>query len=80
MSINNEKTQLQKVFCHKWYDVLSDDVEEIYIVTDGHGSMGFYDRVHVVFYKDLNEGGLIFPAHHCEQMKLLHVPQQTGEE
>lgn len=69
----NKRTQLERVFCQTWYTLLGAHIEEIYIVADGEGSMGFYDRVHVVMGAGADEGDLIFPAHHCEVMQLLHV-------
>ncbi len=41
---------------------------QIYLLTDGHGPMGWYDRVHVLFDDDRH---LVFPAHHCQEMEFM---------
>ena len=42
--------------------------KRIYIATDGNGSVGHYDRIHVIF-----EGGVhrVYPAHHAEGWEFL---------
>ncbi len=67
MTQTSAKIKLHKVFCHRWYTADYDGVVEIYLIADGKGPMGFYDRVHVI---NLDESHLIFPAHNCDKMEL----------
>ncbi len=69
-----EKIQLQKVFCHNWWELDDSGIDEIYIMQDGHGTGGMYDRVHIIRSGEW-EGNLIVPAHHCEIMEKLFVKE-----
>ena len=61
------KQQLNRVFSHQWWIVGNNGIAEIYMIADGKGPMGFYDRIHVIPESD---DPWVLPAHHCEQWEV----------
>lgn len=57
------KTQLTSVYDGMQYLASDPKIKEIYLAKDGHGPMGYYDRVHVVFHE---RDEIILPAHQCQ--------------
>lgn len=68
-----DKVQLNSVFTDKWEGLRSEwslgKWDEIYLMTDGNGFSGHYDRVHL---KTHDGDHVIIPAHHCKEMELIN--------
>jgi len=78
-----DKEQIVRVFNGNLYCVgatsgISQGCSEIYLVDDGHGISGYYDRIHILFEDGRH---LIVPAHHCQEFSLaIKGPNQDTDD
>ena len=70
----SKETKLERAFCQQWYHLKREEDDnmpracsDIYIIADGQGPSGYYDRIHIELVSGKE---IIAPAHHCESWEI----------
>lgn len=82
-NLDHASTESSNLYLHYNSKSLTDfgteGLKELFIVADGHGPMGWYDRIHAIYECGKHE---VFPAHNCDKWELVspELQQKISEQ